>query len=659
MDIKDSNSSNIDDKTHVAGFNTTTKAAEINLIGQCLKDRYVIESKLGSGGMSDIYRAKDLNLESAGIAEPYVAIKVLLQQFSSTPEAKQVLVKEAHQTQQLSHPNIIRVYDVNSHDNFHFIVMEWLDGETLEQIIKRSKPSGVPFKGAYKIIEQIANALKYAHKAGIVHTDLKPSNIILTRKGDIKVFDFGVAQSFQLNIDKYALQSDQQLAPLSGFTPAYASYEQLKDKPPCAADDVYAFSCIVYELLSSKHPYQRITADKVNSKETPLIKPSCLSWYLWVSLKKGLALKKVERSQNIEEVFNGLSKQLLPKLAIGAAAITAAITLVQTYIVKEEKIDRLTTSIALTEQHNIKRKNFENLSASELLVTLDSFPQKHQLLKQGLLREHREDIINILEKRILNVPNKANSVYKNYDQIDIIINEALTVYSDSFRLQQLQNNIEINRQATIDSLAERLNLLLTQGRYNEAGNNDIEKIVQDLRYINPYFKFIPHHDAFNLYRTNFDTAVNVRDVNKISELIRIGELTLNHYKDAQPLLTYGKKMEASVNMLSIYKKQLVEGKTPIYPYEAAEVFYKSAFDKINKEFLTVNNSNNSQKLIAFDGKLMRLASQVPKDFLPLITIVKKLAGSYLNFSNVAMENKRFKTAQKLVKRGNELYAMFN
>ncbi len=656
MDINDSESSTIDDKTLVAGFDTKPKTTEMNLIGKCLKNRYVIESKLGSGGMSDIYRAKDLNLESAGIAEPYVAIKVLLQQFSSTPEAKQVLVKEAYQTQQLSHPNIIRVYDVDSHENFHFIVMEWLDGETLEQVIKRSKPLGVPFKGAYKIIEQIANALHYAHNLGIVHTDLKPSNIILTRKGEIKVFDFGVAQSFQSNIDKYALQNDEQLSPLSGFTPAYASFEQLNDKAPCVADDVYAFSCIVYELLSSKHPYQRITADKVDIKNTPLSKPSHLSWYLWPSLKNGLAIKKAERSKNINEVFNGLSKQLLPKLAISLAATIAVVALVQTYLVKQKTIDDLTANVAQAETHNKERKVFEELSSSQVLTRLDSFPEEYQLFKQGLLREHREDIIDIVEQRIIDVPNKTNSVYKNYGQIETILNDALSIYPDSFRLQKLQNEIQINRQATTDALAERLNLLLTQGRYDERGDNDIATIISDLTYIEPYFKFQPHIDAFNLYRTNFDAAVNEHDASKMNELIKIGELAFNHYEDAKPLLTFGKKMEASVDALSNFKKNVIEGRNPSYPYEAAEFFYQSTFNEFNDKFTAVSGYKELERL---DEEVMRLAAQIPKDFEPLIAIEKKLAASYLSFADVSMEKRQFKTAQKLIKRGNELYAMFD
>ncbi|XPF94922.1 serine/threonine-protein kinase [Colwellia sp. RE-S-Sl-9] len=656
MDINQSDSSIADDKTLVAGFNSKQKSNEINLIGKCLKDRYVIESQLGSGGMSDIYRAKDLNLESAGIDEPYVAIKVLLQQFSSISEAKQVLVKEAYKTQQLSHPNIIRVYDVDSHDNFHFIVMEWLDGETLEQVIKRSKPLGIPFKGAYKLIEQIGNALTYAHHMGIIHTDLKPSNIMLTRKGDIKVFDFGVARALQLNVDKYALQNHEQSSPLSGYTPAYASYEQIQGQSPCASDDVYAFSCIVYELLSCKHPYQRITADKVDLKQTPLNKPSNLNWYLWPALKKGLALKQEQRCENIQVILNKFSQKLWPKLAIGTAASLIFIAGVQTYLAKNTTIDHLTAEIQLSDKKNQELQNLEKLSTVELLRTLDTVAEKHQLLKHGLLREHRQKILDIVEKRIVNVPKGPNGIYKNYDEIELIIDDALNIFPDSFRLQQLYNQSQMSRQATTDALSDRLNLLLTQGRYSEEGDNNIEKIINDLFFVDSNYKFQPQDEAFKLFQSNFDSAINIHDASKISELIKIGELAFNHYANAKSLLMLGKEMEASVNLLSDYREKIIAGEKAPYPYDAAEVFYRSTFEQLTSELLSVNDSKELEKL---DENVMRVATQVPQNFDPLVIVTKKMAASYLNFANESMEKKRFKTAQKLIKRGNELYAMVN
>ncbi len=656
MNNTPSNDSLADDKTLISGLSPQKASTPINIIGKCLKKRYLIESQIGSGGMSDIYRAKDLHLESAGINEPYVAIKVLLQQFSSIPEAKQILIKEARKTQQLSHPNIIRVYDVDSHENFHFIVMEWLDGETLDQVIKRAKPMGIPFKGANNLIQQIGEALAYAHKVGIVHTDLKPSNIILTRQGDIKVFDFGVARALQLNFDKYAVQNNEHSSPLSGFTPAYASLEQIEGQAPCPADDIFAFSCIIYEILSCKHPYQRIAANKVDLKKSPLKKPNYLNLFLWPTLKQGLALKKEQRCESIQKIISQFSYKIWPKAFAVAASVAIATIVIQIYQSQESDIDSLHAVIALNDSEKSKLDAFKQLSTIDLLGQLDYIPTNEMLLKQGLLREHRQSILNIVEKRILTVPKDSNGIYKNYDQIDLIITDALTLYPDSARLKRLQAEASSSRIATIDALSERLDLLLLQGRYNEQADNSIKKIINDLHFINPRFKFQPESEVFKIYSDNFNLALKDHNVDEITLLIDVGELAFLYHAGAKPLLEFGHSMKLSVSKLTEYNKRIDAGQPMNYPYRAAEVFYKTTFDKFSYD---LSELTAPKELMAIDELITELEHQLPKDFPLLVAVKKKMAASYLDYGSEYLEKKHFKTAREFIKRGNELYTLIN
>ncbi|MBU2870472.1 serine/threonine-protein kinase [Colwellia sp. E2M01] len=656
MENTQSTASVIDDKTLIAGVSPQKTAAPINLIGKSLKDRYLIESLIGSGGMSDIYRAKDLHLEAAGINEPYVAIKVLLQQYSSIPEAKQILIKEARKTQQLSHPNIIRVYDVDSHDNFHFIVMEWLDGETLDQVIKRSKPMGLPFKGANNLIQQIGEALTYAHKMGIVHTDLKPSNIILTRQGNIKIFDFGIASAVQLNFDKYAIQNNDLSSPLTGYTPAYASFEQLEGQSPCTADDIFAFSCIVYELLSCKHPYQRVAANKVDLQKTSLKKPKHLNLLLWPSLKKGLAIHKEQRCNSIQKINNDFSRKVWPKaLAITTGIVITAAAL-QVYQAQEKEIDNLNNLITLSDDEQKKLNGFKNLSTIDLLAQLENIPAEQRLLKQGLLREHRQSLINIAEKRIINVTKDATGTYKDYEQVNQIIENALAIFPDSIRLSQLQAEASSSRIAIIDALSERLNILLLQGRYNETGDNNIDKIIADLKFVDFEFKFQPKDDVFKVYNDAFTLALTEHNIDRITRLISVGELAFAYHSDAKALLDLGKEIKSSVALLAKYNADINNGKPVNYPYDAAEVFYASTFDQFNEDLSLVETPTALMKI---DEKITELESQIPSDFTPLIAVKKIMAGSYLNYGNLYIEKKRFKTAKQLIKRGNELYTLIN
>lgn len=185
--------------------NTKNKSViNSNLIGQTVKNRYEIESILGHGGLCDVYLAKDKILESSGSESPYVALKVLQKEFASQPETARMLIREAQQTQRLSHPNVIRVFDFGVDGDIYFLVMEYIDGETLESLIQRSRPNGLKYHAMLSILNQILDALSYAHSLGVVHADLKPANVILTSEGHVKLLDFGVSKTHQIKQDQYA-----------------------------------------------------------------------------------------------------------------------------------------------------------------------------------------------------------------------------------------------------------------------------------------------------------------------------------------------------------------------------------------------------------------------------------------------------------------------
>ena len=227
-------------------------------LGMVLNDRYRIVALIASGGMSDVYKAVDQNLEKAGSRDCLVAIKLLRTSLTRDPGARSLLAREAAKSKRLSHPNIIRIHDLNHDGDNWFLVMELLEGEPLSRIVQRAKPNGLKWKGCVAVLRQVADALAYSHSQGIVHADLKPSNIFFTREGRIKLLDFGVSRALQAQQpEDYLNPRAEDETSIYGYTPAYASPELMEGKDPSPQDDLYALACISYELLSSRHPFDR------------------------------------------------------------------------------------------------------------------------------------------------------------------------------------------------------------------------------------------------------------------------------------------------------------------------------------------------------------------------------------------------------------------
>ena len=201
---------------------------------------YEILEELGAGGMGKVYRARDLTLERL------VALKTLAQQFSSDTSYVQRFLKEARAAARLNHPNIVQIYDFGCVDSVYYLAMEFVDGHSLGTYLKRGHFSETE---SIQIIRHACRALSVAHADGIVHRDIKPDNLMLTSRGDVKLVDLGIAK--RIDEDQSLTQTGQAIG-----TPHYISPEQIrgqKDVDPRA--DVYSLGATLYHLVTGHTPY--------------------------------------------------------------------------------------------------------------------------------------------------------------------------------------------------------------------------------------------------------------------------------------------------------------------------------------------------------------------------------------------------------------------
>jgi serine/threonine protein kinase len=278
----------------------------IKVVGDTLNGRFVLEECIGFGGMGTVYKALDLRKLEASDRKPYIAIKVLNVQFRGHPKSLITLQREARKAQTLAHPNIVTVYDFDRDGSTVYLTMEYLSGKPLSQTIRAPDFTGMPYAAAMHIVRGIGNALAYAHERGFVHCDLKPANVFLTDKREVKVIDFGIARVFRKpEEDMEATVFDP--GSLGGMTPAYASPEMLEHREPDPRDDIYALACITYELLTGRHPFDRLSAIQARGAGMKPHRPKTANQRQWRALRAALSFEREARTPTVARFLDGLS----------------------------------------------------------------------------------------------------------------------------------------------------------------------------------------------------------------------------------------------------------------------------------------------------------------------------------------------------------------
>ena len=267
--------------------------------GMYLQDRYEILEPVGAGGMSDVYKAKDhvLNRE--------VAIKVLKKEFTEDMSFVTKFRREAQSAAVLEHPNIVNIYDVGSEDGLYFIIMEYIEGITLKSYIERKER--LNYKEVLSIAIQVGRGIQAAHEKGIIHRDIKPQNVIISKEGKVKVTDFGIAK---------AVSSNTINAEVMGSV-HYTSPEQARNGMVNCQTDIYSLGIVMYEMITGHVPYDGDTtvAIAIQHLQSDIIPPSQYVEDIPISVEKIIlkcTMKSTDkRYESMEDLLLDLKKALV------------------------------------------------------------------------------------------------------------------------------------------------------------------------------------------------------------------------------------------------------------------------------------------------------------------------------------------------------------
>ena len=457
----------------------TTEPEDKLQVGSILKDRFVLESILGQGGMGVVFKARDLRKEEAHDRNPYVAIKVLNESFKDHPQSLIALQREARKAQTLAHPNIVTVFDFDRDADTVYMTMEYLEGDSLDRIIKQSHPNPVEKQQALHIIDGICSGLAYAHSHNIIHSDLKPGNIFVTKSNAVKIFDFGIARAMKHSDEGDNASGETTLfdaGSLGGLTPAYASYEMLVGGDPDIRDDIYALACIAYELLGGRHPFNKVPANQAKQKN---LIPA--------------AIHTIHRRQN---------KGLQRALSFDRDTRTESVLLFQRDVVKEKKLGKATIvaagiaiialiiiSVFPARQYFKQRENDAIISAlketdnnvvNNALAKLDKLDKNS---RDTVLNETKDTLIHYFEQRADTEIDSSKNKY-NYKTALAILQEAKHYYPDSNKLAQTISRVEDSKNQLLNELTKKFNAHLENGDLlPRAGSEDILDILAKVTVI--------------------------------------------------------------------------------------------------------------------------------------------------------------------------------
>jgi serine/threonine protein kinase len=502
--------------------------------GSIVKDRFVLEEELGRGGMGIVYRARDLRKEEAQDRNPWVALKLLNDEFRRHPESLKALQRESRKAQHLAHANVVTVYDFDRDGGTVFMVMELLEGQSLDRIIRDNESSGVGIEKALRLTRDMCRAMAYAHEQGIVHSDFKPANAFLTKENVVKVFDFGIARAAK-RTDIGSTGSTTLFDPgtLGALTPTYASCEMIEGLEPDSRDDVYAMACVAYELLTGKHPFNRIAAAEARDKKMIAKRPRGLKRQQWRAIQHGLQFKRENRTASAQQFMN----ELLPRkrkssTGIGIAAVVVIALVVAGFLVPGYLAKRKERALA------------EALAAADL-TRLDALVQQLRALAPEqraaiMLNEGaRAGLIKAFEGRI-DAATDVRRADPDFRVARTLLDEVQAFLPDSLAVKDLQDRLVARENDEIKRLSDRFDDYLKRGLLiGSQGAQNIGTVLEAIRRI----------DAQN--RLLSDPRLPGAFATETSKALLAGNATL-----AQSLVTAGLSFDSRDNTLTDLRDQV-------------------------------------------------------------------------------------------------------
>jgi len=582
-DLKTTESTNSSKATH------TDPPLEV---GTVLLGRYMLMRLIAQGGTSFIYRARDMiAVLGEDQEQSHIAIKIV-KQLDSDLAGSQLMLYEALTTRHLAHPNIIKVYDYHRDGDLNFVTMELISGESLAELLTRSPDKKLCYRHGMVILHSVAQALQAAHDQGVIHSDIKPSNILMTDRGDVKVIDFATARaSLGCKDLPQALNHD---ASFYGYTLAYASPETIVDKPAKPSDDVFSFACIVYETLEGKHPYGRNASNSAEAAVFKLEKPESINLWQWRVLKRALSLKAEKRYSSVQGFMQAFDRSRR-SWTYGVIAALLVIGIVASYQGVKDRFPGLdfTTSEAqssLVSSQELAQKisRIRNLAVLDRAHALSAFDGSQGLNRFAALGELRADVVDPIVSNVQSALNYDLGDLPDFKNLFSLLDAGLKYYPDSAALVEAKNLVATEREQLTSSLIVQYRQIWAEADFSIVQAENLNGLAEKLLKLDEKAVIAPEEQIASAYAESVDASLVVMDFKTIDTLFLFAS-TLSDSIDSA-FIRQWRDINSSIpiaanNLVKYTSSELPRSQQ--YPPQALKHIVTPHFDSLQKEIADV------------------------------------------------------------------------
>lgn len=605
--------------------------------------RYTLLRRLAEGGTSVLYLARDKLSDNS-----LVALKCIHSSLLQYDATRAIARSEFAVAKQLAHPNLVSVFDIRRNKGIEYLVMEFISGDSLKDVLSRSNFS---YERCMQVMKHLVSVLTYLHTRGVVHSDVKPSNIILGEDNSVKLIDLANCRQDSRNNSPKALISGEHFF---GYSLDYSSPQVIKDEPATPSDDVFSLACVLYEMLEGRSP---IPAEKKSASMSlsSVKKPRSINVFQWRVLKRAMSMSASKRYQSVEQFYREFTRaRAIPVMSASLLAVSVCLFISISLIwgaFDRHQNDHLFYKNAYEQQQSFQSllssiRGQEPLMRYQQLGKLESLPEE---VRQNALLLVQDDVISPVVAHIQKTLF-ASSDQPDFTRLNKLLASLFIFYPASSDLLSARETVINEQKMLVNGLILSAQELIASGLYNAESSVGFNNVIDSLigLGVGNFEEFIDT----DTYAESLEAALSAENWLLAGNLYQFAAQTKNNtpmffslWSDIDPVL---------MEHLQLFSNYIVAKDYSLNAFPAKSGMYFFA-DDLNRLQASIKRSFYNKDIKNYAKELLGIQAQynIPDQFEPFKQVNRVLRNKIkdkIRFHNSKFQYKSAKSLSDLASR---------